>query len=260
MHIILYIFQYWESLREKLEKLEVSDDKSQVVNPREASSPECAEDRERSLTGSSDTPSCNGERIVSGQSSSQESVSDGGSSSEGVAQSPSGMASERALLSSFETAKYCNADVEEKDEKGRRTPPGSCLEVVNEIECSIGNTSTELSVGIATEDSCQDKASCETILVLPKPAHGSMHEENCAAQLVRNKEANIPEDCKIITDGLESIDLDEEVEDVFEGNLKDVNAEKEKGDGSSSPPPFMCQPSRNLTVILEELEHCALPE
>lgn len=256
-------FQYWESLREKLEKLNENGDKCLASDTLEAASPESAEGRERSLTGSSDPLSCNGERVVSGQSSSQESESDGGSSSEGASQSPSDVAAEGAVTSSLKAAESDDGNVDEKVTKGRRTPPGSCVEVVNvdEIEGSRGTTPTELSVGSAAEESCQGKASCKTSVMLSKPFHDAMPEKDCTAQLVSGKEMTMTKDCEIGTNELEIIELDEEVEDVFEGNLGDGNAvEKEKGDGSSSPPPAPCQPSKNLTVIVEELEHCALPE
>lgn len=255
--------KYWESLREKLEKLNENGDKCLASDTLEAASPESAEGRERSLTGSSDPSSCNGERVVSGQSSSQESESDGGSSSEGASQSPSDVAAEGAVTSSLKAAESDDGNVDEKVTKGRRTPPGSCVEVVNvdEIEGSRGTTPNELSVGSAAEESCQGKASCKTSVMLSKPFHDAMPEKDCTAQLVSGKEMTMTKDCEIGTNELEIIELDEEVEDVFEGNLGDGNAvEKEKGDGSSSPPPAPCQPSKNLTVIVEELEHCALPE
>lgn len=253
------IFQYWESLREKLEKLEVSNEKCLVGDTREMSICEPVEGRERSLTGSSDTPSCNGERVVSGQSSSQESESSGVRSTEGVAQSCSSVSAEGAFSSSLNIVDSCDENVEEKLTKGRRTPPGSCLEVVDEVECPRNNISTELAVGNAAGNNFQGKQNCETTVVLSKIFHDAMHEKNCTNQQFRGKEINITEGCKLRGDGLEIIDLSEEA-DVFDGYLRDRNSEDEKGDGSSSPLPAPCQPSRNLTVIVEELEHCSLPE
>lgn len=199
---------------------------------------------------------------MSGQSSSQELESDGGSSSEGVPQSPSDVAPEEAMSSSLKAADPRDGNAEEKLTKGRRTPPGSCLEIVDvdEVECLKNTTSTELSVSNAAEDNCQTKANCEANIMLSKPFHDGIHKD-CTAQLVSGNEMIMTEDCKRVTSALEIVELDEEVEDVFEGNLDDrITIEKEKGDGSSSPPPAPCQPSRNLTVIVEELEHCALPE
>lgn len=199
---------------------------------------------------------------MSGQSSSQESESDGGSSSDGASQSPNDVTAEGAVTSSLKAAES-DGNLDENLTKGRRTPPGRCLEIVDvdEVEGSKGMTPTELSVVSAAEDICQGKASCETNVMLSKPFHDVMLEKACTTQLVNGEEVTMTKDCEIGTNELEIIELDEEVEGVFEGNLGDRNAvDKEKGDGSSSPPPAPCQPSKSLTVIVEELEHCALPE
>lgn len=246
-------FQYWESLREKLEKLEVSD-KCLETDMGEELSHELQESRERSVTGSSDTPSSNGERFVSGQSSSQESKSDGGSFLDGMAQSLDSSTPEGSLASTYTPSDFGKENTQDKLAKGRRTPPGSCAQVIeNELESSKG-TLTELSSIVALEDGHPVKVS--NPMEMPP-----QHIKNCTVQPVSTdaSEINMTLGNETVTDELRIIELDEDVKGVYEGNMYDGIA-KEEADGSSSPPPTPCQPSRNLTVIVEELEHCALPE
>ena len=248
-----FSFQYWESLREKLEKLEISGDKCVITDSGEVFNLEPQESRERSVTGSSDTPSCNGERIVSGQSSSQGSKSDGESSSDGMTESPDDSAPEENLSSTCTSAEFGEENILDKLTKGRRAPLGICEGVTDDLK-SPRATPTEFSSSAATEGG-------HSVEVSNSEGMSVQHIENNTAQTFISdaSEINLTQGYKMITDEMEIIELDEDVEEVYEGNLCNENA-KEDGDGSSSPPPTPCQPSRNLTVIVEELEHCALPE
>lgn len=206
------------------------------------------------MTGSSDTPSSNGERFVSGQSSSQESKSDGGSFSDGVAESLDSSTSEGTLSSTCIPTDFGKENTQDKLTKGRRTPPGSCAEVTgNELQSPKGTPTEISSIG-----ALEDVPPVEVRNPMEMPVQ---HIKNCTVQPVSSdaSEINMTVGNETITDELRIIELDEDVKGVYEGNLCDGIA-KEEGDGSSSPPPTPCQPSRNLTVIVEELEHCALPE
>lgn len=230
--------KYWESLREKLEKLEVekSDDKCQTTETAEE------ESRERSVTGSSETPSCNGERYVSGQSSSQESKSDAESSSDGMADSRDDTVPERNLPSTCTPALH-EENSQDKLSKGRRTPVGTCEGVTGEEFKSISTVEDDHSIPVS----------------ITKELQVQIVENNTTQPIISDtNELNTSQKCiEMATDEMRNAELN--VEELYEGNLCAGDA-KEEGDGSSSPPPTPCQPSRGLTVIVEELEHCALPE
>lgn len=234
----------------------MSNGKCQGGDPREAYSPESAEERERSLTGSSDTPS---ERVVSGQSSSHGSESDG-SAPERVPHSQSNVALSGTMSSP-------NDDAEEKIAKGRRTPPGSCLEEVpTEGECSRATKlpeSPKQGTGDKARKTDEDKDRFQD--TASEPGQDKASSTSVLLDQALNEQgnkyvtpvSNSAEFFKEFAADLEIIELDEKAE----GNLSDVyGKEKEDGDGSSSPPPAPCQPSKKLTVIVEELEQCVLPE
>ncbi|KAG0724186.1 hypothetical protein GWK47_041153 [Chionoecetes opilio] len=245
---------YWESLREKLEQLEVevNDDKCLATETTKMFSLESHERGERSVTGSSDAPGFKEVRFVSGQRCSQESKSDGLSSSDGVAESPDDSAPVESVSSTCTPSNFGEKNVTDKFTKGRRTPPGSCVDITDELEGSTGSP-TELSGFGAAEDGESFKVSESKEMSVQFVKNHIAHATCSDASEIR-----ITEGCKMVTDELKIIEL-EDVEGVYEGNLYDGNA-KEEGDGSSSPPPTPCKPSRSLTVIVEELEHCALPE
>lgn len=250
MYLSIYLFQYWESLREKLEKLEVTSDSCLEGETADASSSESTEERERSLTGSSDTPS---ERVVSGQSSSQGSDSDG-SASERMPHSPGSMVVDGTMLSP------CDGSGAENVAKGRKTPQGSCLEeILVEGECSRATELPGTSKQDTEDKACkldEDKVSepeqdKRSELVMPGQDH-DMQENTSATPVCTNLEFY-----KAFTNDVEIVELDEQAEDK-RGDAH--GTEKEEGDGSSSPPPAPCQPSKKLAVIVEELEQCVLPE
>ncbi|XP_063883777.1 SH3 domain-binding protein 5 homolog isoform X1 [Scylla paramamosain] len=230
--------KYWESLREKLEKLEVekSDDKCQTTDAGKQ------ESRERSVTGSSETPICNGERFVSGQSSSQGSKSDGESSCDSMADLLDDAVPERNLPSTC-TPALDEENSQDKLSKGRITPVGTCERVIGDELKSISTVEDVHSVPV----SITNEMPVQIV-------------ENITTQPIISdtNELNTSQKCtELVLDEMRITELD--VEGVYKRNLCDEDA-KEEGDGSSSPPPTPCQPSRGLTVIVEELEHCALPE
>ncbi|XP_045113738.1 SH3 domain-binding protein 5-like [Portunus trituberculatus] len=233
--------KYWESLREKLEKLEVekSDDKYQTIATEQ-------EGRERSITGSSETPSCNGERFVSGQSSSQESKSDGESSSDGMVDSLDDAEPKTNLLSTCTTL-LDEENSQDKLSKGRRTPIGTCEEV-------IGNELKRIS---AVEDHHSFPVSIINEMSVQIIVNNTTQPESDTTQVSDTNELNMSQKCaEMVTNEMRITELDV---GVNEANLCDGDA-KEEGDGSSFPSPTACQPSRGLSVIVEELEHCAMPE
>ena len=123
-------------------ELEKSDEKCNTTDTREQ------EGRESSVTGSSETPSCNGERFVSGQSSNQGSKSDGESSSDGMISSLDDAVPERNLPSTC-TSVLDEENSQDKFSKGRRTPVGTCEEVIRDELKGISIIEDQLSVPVS---------------------------------------------------------------------------------------------------------------
>lgn len=268
--------QYWESLREKLEKLKVDNGEQTALAEDEASDSECLNGRERTVTGSSCTsnPELDRglpmERVVSGESSSASESDEVQSPTEGK-----DLCLEEILIlnttedpelkpGSDEECVVSQADAEinckEEPMTSRKSPVGGDAIMVISLDGDCDDKANnspgeEWTIGMAPaeDDYSNDKGSDMTDsnnengnkLV----QEGFKENMNTTSLLSGSVSGDVASD-KNGKDDFEDTEVEEiilEFEDESEEeNIRECN--------SSSPPPTMCQPIRGLSIIPEGIE------
>ncbi|XP_045593910.2 LOW QUALITY PROTEIN: SH3 domain-binding protein 5 homolog [Procambarus clarkii] len=294
--------KYWESLREKLEKLQVCSPQLVVTtNDAASSNGESADARERSVTGSSCASNCDldqvagMERVVSGESCH-------GSEGDEIHSPMEGK--ELSLDDVFLRVTIYAGNVPEKGKSLTKEEiqclPDNC---VDESTNSWNNVNKEPLLSRRTPVGGH-AFEVDNLDVVDSNGHNIPVDDRTTISLVMNKDLAIGsvekeievskkcnegesaaldvdvKDVKIEIDECdaennythEDCNSDEEVSEIIkgikegykgEGNVESESneklGEKEEGDGSSSPPPAMCQPSRVLSVIPELVESPHVP-
>ncbi|XP_042879286.1 SH3 domain-binding protein 5-like [Penaeus japonicus] len=263
--------KYWESLREKLEKLKVDSNEQTASAEDDASDSECLDGRERTVTGSSCTSNPElerglpMERVVSGESSA--------ASESDEAQSPTGgkdLCLEEILILDTTEDPELKPGSEEKcvdsqSEKvvnegealtSRKSPVGGdaimviCLddacanEIANESP-TLGRTTVMAPSGKGSDTTDSDNEIGNELVQdgFKEKLNATSLLGGCTSEGVASSEENskdAPEDAEVEEIILE---LDEEIGEENDGECK-----------SSSPPPTMCQPVRGLSIIPEGIE------
>lgn len=235
--------KYWETLREKLEKLQVKNDNCSTEEE-VLSDTESPDGRERTVTGSSCASTSaveiivEEERVVSGASS-QGSESDG-------AQSPT--EGKNVIL-----AVNTNLNIPKLDNEPPSTTvvedDGTDIEDIEiSLEDGIDEGFSVWEVTSKAEDDCKGNAvddiptsslRTSVIPMVMNTLDNAGTDVNWNKDTVESSRSCKSNECQA-DDSDDSSDSDD-----------NCNQVKERGDGSSSPPPAMCQPSRILSVIPE---------
>ncbi|XP_069945329.1 uncharacterized protein [Cherax quadricarinatus] len=292
--------EYWECLREKLEKLQVCNPQLVTANNEVASDCEYPDGQECTVTNSNCTfRSClekvvGMERVVSGESHH-------GSESEEV-HGPV-KRKELSLEDVFVHVTFYASDMHERNKtlvkEELQCLPNNCYDNSTKSWDNINkepSLSRRLPVGSHTfkisdnlhmvYDNGQSATVGERTTVssgiskefnhssLTKKVVGKMYDEDKSAALEStvsdikmeineckfdrgNNDAHNEEytDDVIISETIEGIKKSNEYEEkIYVNESNGKLGEKEEGDGSSSPPPAMCQPCRVLSVIPEGVE------
>ncbi|XP_063603813.1 SH3 domain-binding protein 5-like [Penaeus indicus] len=267
--------KYWESLREKLEKLKVDNGEQTASAEDEASDSECLEGRERTVTGSSCTSNPElerglpMERVVSGESSSASESDEAQSPTEGedlcleilildTTQDP------ELKPDSDEECVGGQADAEVKCEEepmtSRKSPVGGDAIMVISLDDDSDDDANEspreertISTALAGDGYSNDKGSDRTDsdnengneLV----QEGFKKNTNTTSLLGGSINGNVASD-KNGKDDFEDTEVEEIILE-FDDESEDENTRECT---SSSPPPTMCQPIRGLSIIPEGIE------
>ncbi|XP_068214425.1 SH3 domain-binding protein 5-like [Palaemon carinicauda] len=235
--------KYWETLRQKLEKLQV---KSENCSTEEEvfSDLESPDGRERTVTGSSCVSNSaveliiEEERVVSGESS-QGSESDG-------AHSPT---ERQNIILAVNT----NLNIPKLDNKNSSTTivedDGTDIEDIEiTLEEDNGETLAIWEVTSKKEGDSENKK-------VDNVPISTLRTNVCT--MVKNTLDNVDTDMNknrnaLMSNSSHKSDESEAYDSDKSSDADDnCNQVKEMGDGSSSPPPAMCQPSRSLSVIPE---------
>ncbi|KAK7078984.1 SH3 domain-binding protein 5 [Halocaridina rubra] len=286
--------KYWETLREKLERLQMKNQNNLSAEKDNLSDMEFPDGRERTVTGSSCASdrdfehSYEVERIISGESST-------GSESEGPLSPYEG---KESFEEGNENTRVTVADKDKANAFGfagsefplpegyfnaKRTSKEISLEQVRikakNVE-KIGDRNKKYETTFVDE---KMNTNHETPTDVPLdlrtkgrvlPVHEVDNEGYClnsendnvngvnnncdipsAHSVVKeHAEPTLPSEQEVILEDIDDSDLDEINMNIDNNNECDARTEKETGDGASSPPPAMCQPVKGLSAIPEAQE------
>lgn len=268
--------KYWESLREKLEKLKVDNGEQAASAEDEASDSECFDGRERTVTGSSCTSNPElerglpMERVVSGESSAASESDEAQSPTEGKDL----CLEEIIILDTTEdpelklgSDKECvgsQADAEIKGEEepmtSRKSPVGGDAIMIISLDgsCDESNANKspreERTTGMAPTDGYSNDKGSDMIYSDNGIGNELVQEgfkENMNTTSLLS--GYISEDVASNKNGKDDLE-DTEVEEIIL-ELDDESEEEETREcNSASPPPTMCQPIKGLSIIPEGIE------